>query len=94
MSTERPWDPPAHPSSEASDEALAVLLAMAGWKQPIKHAELVALTGLDSRPVSLALRGLQNRGRAVVEGRGPHATWQLAHRQQGATQAQQQGSAS
>ena len=82
MSNERPWDEPEHPSTEASREAVAVLMAMADWKAPIKHAELVALTGLDNTMVSLALRGLKHRGRVVVEGTGPRAIWCLAHRRQ------------
>ena len=80
----RPWDSPAHPTNTASPEALSVLLAMADWKVSIKHAEIVLLTHLDSQAVSYALRGLKQRGRVVVDGAGPHATWRLAHRQQAA----------
>lgn len=80
----RPWEAPAHPTNEASAEAMSVLLAMADWKGPIKHGELMALTNLDSLAVSHALRGLKQRGRVVVEGTGPRATWLLAHHQQAA----------
>lgn len=80
----RPWDPPAHPTNEASAEALSVLLAMADWKGAIKHGEIMALTSLDSQAVSYALRGLKQRGRVVVEGTGPRATWMLSHHHQAA----------
>jgi hypothetical protein len=78
----RPWEPPAHPTNEASAEALSVLLAMADWKGPIKHGEIMALTSLDSQATSYALRGLKERGRVVLNGKGPAATWALAHHQQ------------
>jgi hypothetical protein len=84
----RPWEPPPHPCNEASAEAVAVLLAMADWKGPIKHSELVALTNLDSQAVTYALRGLKERGRTAVEGRGPAATWYLAHRRSADAKAQ------
>ena len=80
----RPWDPPAHPTNEASAEAVSVLLAMADWRGPIKHGELMALTSLDSQATSYALRGLKERGRVVLNGKGPAATWALAHRKQAA----------
>lgn len=76
----RPWEPQQHPTHEASPEALKVLLAMADWKGAITHAELVALTALDGRAVSYALRGLKERARVEVEGTGPRAAWKLAHR--------------
>lgn len=80
----RPMAPPAHPMHEGSEEALKVLMAMANWKSAITHAEIVALTSLEGRTVSLALRGLKTRNRVAVKGTGPHASWMLAHRMRAA----------
>jgi surface antigen len=44
----------------------------------------MALTSLDSQATSYALRGLKERGRVVLNGKGPAATWALAHRKQAA----------
>ena len=67
-----------HPKATASDEAIAVLLAMARWGRPISHGQLQLATGVKPRALSYALQGLKARGRILAHGHGVDCLWRLA----------------
>lgn len=65
------------PSAAGGPHAIALLLAMARWGKPCRNNELVTLTGISAPDVSVAMKGLKDRGRVVCDAHGRGGRWHL-----------------